>query len=59
MEWLQKAQDRNQWWALVNTGMKLRVPKKVGKFLTSLASNSFSDRICSMEILLTHFIQML
>jgi hypothetical protein len=26
MDWIDPAQDRDQWWALVNTGMNLRVP---------------------------------
>jgi hypothetical protein len=26
VDWLHVAQDRNQWWAAVNTVMKLRVP---------------------------------
>jgi hypothetical protein len=28
MEWTDLAQDKDQWWALVTTGMKLWVPKK-------------------------------
>jgi hypothetical protein len=28
MEWIDVAQDRDQWRALVNTVMKLRVPKR-------------------------------
>jgi hypothetical protein len=26
MDWINVAQDRDRWWALVNTAMKLRVP---------------------------------
>jgi hypothetical protein len=26
MDWIHVAQDRNQWWALVNTVMNLRIP---------------------------------
>jgi hypothetical protein len=32
MDWTDLAQDRDHWKAPVNTGMNLRVSKKVGKF---------------------------
>jgi hypothetical protein len=35
MDWISLAHARNQWRALVNTVMNLRVPKNVGKFLSS------------------------
>jgi hypothetical protein len=35
MEWIDLAQDRDRWRALVNTVMKLRVPKNAGNFLSS------------------------
>jgi hypothetical protein len=38
MEWISLAQDRDQWRALVNTILKLRVPSNVGKFLSSSAA---------------------
>jgi len=35
MAWIDLAQDRDRWRALVNEVMKLRVPKNAGNFLTS------------------------
>jgi hypothetical protein len=34
MDWIDLAQDRYQWRALVNTITNLRVPKNVGKFFS-------------------------
>jgi hypothetical protein len=35
MEWIDLAQDREQWRALVNTVMNFGVPLSVGKLLSS------------------------
>jgi hypothetical protein len=35
VDWMRLVQDMDQWIAFVNMAMKLRVPYRVGTFLTS------------------------
>jgi len=35
MDWIDLAQDRGRWRALVGAAMKFRVPRNAGNFLTS------------------------
>jgi hypothetical protein len=35
MDWIDMAQDKDRWWALVSAVMNLRVPQNAGSFFTS------------------------
>jgi hypothetical protein len=48
--WIDLAQDRNQWRALVFTVMNLRVPLNAGKFLSSCTIGGFSRRAQLHEV---------
>jgi hypothetical protein len=45
MDWIDLAQDRDQWMALVNTVMNLRGPKNFVKFLSTCTVGCFSRRV--------------
>jgi hypothetical protein len=44
VDWIDRAQDRDQWRALVNTILNLRVPRNAGKFLSGSPINGSSRR---------------
>jgi hypothetical protein len=50
MDWIDLAQDRDQWMALVNTVMNLRVSYNYGKFLSSCTIGGFSRRAQLHEV---------
>jgi hypothetical protein len=44
VDWIDKAQNRDQWRVLVNTVLNLRVPRNAGKFFSGWPINGFSRR---------------
>ena len=46
----ERERERDEWWAVVNTVMNLRVPLRVENFLTSGGSIGFKKIFCSMGL---------
>jgi hypothetical protein len=44
VDWIDRAQDRDQWRALVNTELDFQVPYNAGKFLSDCPINGSSRR---------------
>jgi hypothetical protein len=44
VDWIDVAQDRGQWRALVSTALNLRVPRNSGKFLSGCTIGGSSRR---------------
>jgi hypothetical protein len=44
MDWIDLAQDRDQWKALVNKEMNLRAPSYFGKFFSNCVTGGYSRR---------------
>jgi hypothetical protein len=49
VDWIDMAQDRDQWRALVNTILNLRVPKYARKFLSSCTIGGSSRTVQLLE----------
>jgi hypothetical protein len=50
VEWIDVAEDREKWQAVVNTVMSVRVPQNARNFLARRGTIGFVRRVCSMEL---------
>jgi hypothetical protein len=50
MEWIDLAEDRDQWGVPVNTEMNFLAKSNVGKFLSSCTTGGFSRRVQLHEV---------
>jgi len=50
LDWIDLAQNRDGWQAVVNAEMKIRLPLYAGKFLTSRGPVGFSERTLLYEV---------
>jgi hypothetical protein len=46
MHWIDLAQDRNRWKALINAVMNLMVPYNAGNFLTDFSGRTLLHGVC-------------
>jgi hypothetical protein len=56
IDWIDLAQDRDRWRALVNTVMNVQIPYNAGNFLSILEHVSFSGRTLLHGVILVHFL---
>jgi hypothetical protein len=59
MAWIDLAQDRDQWRALVNTVMNLLVPYNAGKFSNRCTTGGFSRMPELHEVSIIQFVYLM